>query len=54
MAPMKNNTARGILRLLLNPYGLARSSFQENRKDRVFSLYVKWPGLEDLVQAVTP
>ena len=40
------NKGREILRLLLNPLGLAQSSFQENRKGRVLGLYVKRPGLD--------
>ena len=39
MAPTKIKKGRGILPLLLNPYGFAQSSFQdENRKGRVLGL----------------
>ena len=47
MAPMKISKERGILRLLSNSQGLAQFSFQENRKDRVFGLHNKRPGLEN-------
>ena len=46
MAPLEANKGREILRLLLNPSGLAQSSFQENRKGRVLGLYVKRLGLD--------
>ena len=53
MAPIKITEVGGILRLLLNPQGLAQSSFQENKKGRVLGLYVKRPGLANLVKALT-
>ena len=53
MAPIKINKEKGSFGSYLNPYGLARSSFQENRKGRVLGLYVTRPGLKNQVQAIT-
>ena len=53
MPPIEINKGKGILRLLLNPEGFARSIFQENRKGGVFSLCVIRLGLENLLKAIT-
>ena len=50
MPPIKIDKGKGILRLLLNPEGFARSIFQENRKGGVFSHCVIRPGLENLLK----
>ena len=52
MASFKIIKRRGILRLLLNSYGLAQSGFKESRKGRVLGIYVKRPGLENQVKAI--
>ena len=50
---LKSIKEKGALRLILNPYRLAQSSSQENRKGRVLGLYVKRPALENLVKSIT-
>ena len=50
LAPINVKKGRGILR---NPYGLAQSSFQEDRRGRVLGLYVKRPSLENLLKPIT-